>query len=326
VAIMSKRSASYNRSTLNPQARAAPSTLTPLIGGRVPEGEGEGRGLNLGALEKPPSVGPKPSTDARALPPACGDPTDDGPCAVTILRLDGKCFRHSSETKPGEEPAARVRGGLRATGHLDAEVSPIRFRTRAEVAQAREEVFALVRAKALSAPSGTTLLMALRDQDASRDRGEQLTLDRKGPRPQEHRLVVRLVPWLGELAALHRRPPPPAVRAPCGSPESSPGLSTQRDFSGVGARLAPGAGAEVGSDGGSRVHLVIVQRSQDALYARLTSRPWQEAVTVIWDRRLYERRRAAHQGGRRHGEWRRSPPSPWGALGFLVVPRADASP
>jgi hypothetical protein len=90
--------------------------------------------------------------------------------------------------------------------------------------------------------------------------------------------------------------------------------------------LAPGAGAEVGSDGGSRVHLVIVQRSQDALYARLTSRPWQEAVTVIWDRRLYERRRAAHQGGRRHGERRRSPPGPWGALGFLVVPRADASP
>ena len=37
---------------------------------------------------------------------------------------------------------------------------------------------------------------------------------------------------------------------------------------------------------GLRVHLVIVERREDGLYARLTSRPWREAVTVIWDRRL----------------------------------------
>lgn len=72
------------------------------------------------------------------------------------------------------------------------------------------------------------------------------------------------------------------------------------------------------------MHLVIVQRREDALYARLTARPWREAVTVIWDRRLDERRRAAHQGGRRHGDRRRALPPAWGALGFLVVPREAA--
>jgi hypothetical protein len=74
------------------------------------------------------------------------------------------------------------------------------------------------------------------------------------------------------------------------------------------------------------VHLVIVQRREDALYARLTSRPWREAVTVIWDRRLYERRRAASltPADQRHGDRRRAPPDAWGVLGFLVVPCEEA--
>jgi hypothetical protein len=71
------------------------------------------------------------------------------------------------------------------------------------------------------------------------------------------------------------------------------------------------------------VYLVIVDRSQDALYARLTSRPWREAVTAIWDRRLYERRRAAHHGDRRRADRRRAPPNTWAVLGFLMVPCED---
>jgi len=74
------------------------------------------------------------------------------------------------------------------------------------------------------------------------------------------------------------------------------------------------------------VNLAIVDRREDALYARLTSRPWREAVTVIWDRRLSERRRTVvpAPGGRRHGERRRAPPDAWGVLGLLVVPSEDA--
>jgi hypothetical protein len=74
------------------------------------------------------------------------------------------------------------------------------------------------------------------------------------------------------------------------------------------------------------VNLAIVDRREDALYARLTSRPWREAVTVIWDRRLSERRRTVlpTPGGRRHRERRRAPPDAWGVLGLLVVPSEDA--
>jgi hypothetical protein len=93
----------------------------------------------------------------------------------------------------------------------------------------------------------------------------------------------------------------------------------------IGVSGARGGGL-VGSGGGCRVHLVIVQRGQDALYARLTSRPWREAVTVIWDRRLYERRRAVHQGGRRHGDRRRAPPDTWAVLGFLVAQPEKSPP
>jgi hypothetical protein len=96
------------------------------------------------------------------------------------------------------------------------------------------------------------------------------------------------------------------------------------DFRAAADQAGARGGLLVGSGRGIRVHLVIVQRSQDALYAQLTSRPWQEAVTVIWDRRLYDRRRVAHQGGRRHGDRRRSPPVAWGALGVLVVSCEDA--
>jgi hypothetical protein len=155
--------------------------------------------------EKPPAVGPKPPTEASTLRPACGHPTDDGPCQVAILLADGRCYRHSSLVTREEELASRRLGGRRATARPDkADVSPVRFRSQAEVAQAREEVFALVKGKALTASSGTTLLMALRDADTSRDKAEQREIDRKGRRPQHAQLVVILrKPWEIE----HRRAP-----------------------------------------------------------------------------------------------------------------------
>src|SRR5437867_4207429 len=58
-------------------------------------------------------------------------------------------------------------------------------------------------------------------------------------------------------------------------------------------------------------YLVIVRRSEDALYAQLTSPSWQEAeITVIWDRRHGERRTTAPRafGFRRRAERRRAPP------------------
>jgi hypothetical protein len=167
--------------------------------------------------EKRPSVGRSRPPDASALRPRCGHPTDDGPCRVTILRLDGKCFRHSSETKPGEEREARQLGGRRATGRGDVgDVVLTQLRTRVEVAEAREEIYALLKAKVLSAPSGTTCLMALRDADTQRDKTEQRAIDRKGQRqrPQECRVIVRLQGWVDQLPAQPKQvgPAPEASR------------------------------------------------------------------------------------------------------------------
>jgi hypothetical protein len=72
------------------------------------------------------------------------------------------------------------------------------------------------------------------------------------------------------------------------------------------------------------VHLLVVQRGELALYARLTARPW-EGVTVIWDRRQGERRTTDLPAviDQRRRARRRPPPETWGVLGFLMVRRRD---
>jgi hypothetical protein len=92
-------------------------------------------------------------------------------------------------------------------------------------------------------------------------------------------------------------------------------------------RLAPGAGSWYGRAGpqpGSwrRRSLVVVQRPLWTADGEAT-----EGVTVIWDRRLCERRKtdrlAAVDRRRRH---RRRLPNPWSVLGFRIVLRQDAPP
>ena len=72
--------------------------------------------------------------------------------------------------------------------------------------------------------------------------------------------------------------------------------------------------------------LVVVQRNESTLHARLTAIA-SEGITVIWDRRHGERR-ATNQGAtvdQRRRDRRRSPPDTWSGLGFLVArPRGTA--
>jgi hypothetical protein len=66
--------------------------------------------------------------------------------------------------------------------------------------------------------------------------------------------------------------------------------------------------------------LVVVQRDESTLYARLTAMA-REGITVIWDRRHGERRTASQGAAldQRRRDRRRRPPDTWSGLGFLVV-------
>ena len=150
------------------------------------------------------SGGSQAPPDARTLSPACGHPTEDGPCKVPILLMDGKCYRHSIHVTDAQEREARRLGGRRATGRADGDddVAPVRLQTRADVSKARAEIYALLRARPprISAPTGAACLMALRDADNARDKAEQRELDRRGRRPQQHVLHVTVEPWVRALA------------------------------------------------------------------------------------------------------------------------------
>jgi hypothetical protein len=71
--------------------------------------------------------------------------------------------------------------------------------------------------------------------------------------------------------------------------------------------------------------LVVVQRGKRDLFERLTLIA-REGVTVVWDRRLGERRRTDRPAAadRRRQELRQAPPA-WDATGFLVLPLGNGS-
>jgi hypothetical protein len=71
--------------------------------------------------------------------------------------------------------------------------------------------------------------------------------------------------------------------------------------------------------------LVVVPRGKHDLFERLTLIARAD-VTVVWDRRLGERRRSDRPTAvdRRRQE-RRKAPTPWDVTGFLVLPFGDAS-
>ena len=74
-------------------------------------------------------------------------------------------------------------------------------------------------------------------------------------------------------------------------------------------------------------YLVVVRRGDADTYARLTTQSW--GVTVIWDRRYAERRRAKTLNppgrNRRRRDRRRAAPGTWTTLGVLMVRQLDAS-
>ena len=73
--------------------------------------------------------------------------------------------------------------------------------------------------------------------------------------------------------------------------------------------------------------LVVVQRNEPALYARLEAMA-REGVTVIWDRRQDERR-TTNRGAtvdQRRRDRRRKPPETWSGLGFLVARHRQVGP
>jgi hypothetical protein len=141
--------------------------------------------------------------------------TRDGePCTTTALLGDGLCFSHSPTVSDLERKAAWRRGGLATMVPPDAADVPVeRHQSRAEVARARDEVFALVKARALSPPVGQTLLTSLRDADLSRDRAAQLELDRRGRRPTQHVLKVEISPsFTAAIQAARSAPALPGMK------------------------------------------------------------------------------------------------------------------
>jgi hypothetical protein len=75
------------------------------------------------------------------------------------------------------------------------------------------------------------------------------------------------------------------------------------------------------------LRLVVVQRDQPAVYTRLTVMARDDA-TVIWDRRVGDRRTAIHPAAAdRRRQPRRGPlPTTWTVLGFLVAQPGKAPP
>jgi hypothetical protein len=73
--------------------------------------------------------------------------------------------------------------------------------------------------------------------------------------------------------------------------------------------------------------LVVVQRGEHPLYARLTAMARRDA-TVLWDRRQRERRTTDWPAtvDRRRRDRRQPPPVTWPVLRFLVVRPPDVSP
>jgi hypothetical protein len=71
----------------------------------------------------------------------------------------------------------------------------------------------------------------------------------------------------------------------------------------------------------ARSRLVVVQQREHALYRRLVAMRW-AGVQVIMDRRRGERRTTDRPSGpdQRRRPRRRSPPSSWDTLRFLVAP------
>jgi hypothetical protein len=71
--------------------------------------------------------------------------------------------------------------------------------------------------------------------------------------------------------------------------------------------------------------LVVVRRDHPAVYARLTAMARRDA-TVIWDRRVRDRRTAVRPAvvDRRRQSRRGAPPDTWRVLGFVMVQREDA--
>jgi hypothetical protein len=74
----------------------------------------------------------------------------------------------------------------------------------------------------------------------------------------------------------------------------------------------------------SRPRLVVVQQREHALHRRLVAMRW-AGVHVIMDRRRDERRTTDRPSvpDQRQGPRRRSPPTSWDTLRFLVVPTPE---
>jgi CheY-like chemotaxis protein len=78
-------------------------------------------------------------------------------------------------------------------------------------------------------------------------------------------------------------------------------------------------------DGASSAYLAVVRRGSAAMFVALDTRLADGGLSVVWDRRLAERRRRveAVTGERRAGERRGPPPASWGWPGLVIV---DAMP
>jgi hypothetical protein len=76
--------------------------------------------------------------------------------------------------------------------------------------------------------------------------------------------------------------------------------------------------------------LVIVRRGHFATFELLTRTFADDpSVQIIWDRRIGERRRASDGAGdaeRRQSDRRRTPPSQWGQLNYMVAGNGGFNP
>jgi hypothetical protein len=76
------------------------------------------------------------------------------------------------------------------------------------------------------------------------------------------------------------------------------------------------------------LRLVIVRRGHFATYELLTRTFADDpSVQIIWDRRMSERRQAVGGPGisdRRRSDRRRTPPTQWGQLNYMIAGEANA--
>lgn len=139
-------------------------------------------------------------------------------------------MRHSMTREAQWTRWSRKGGEIATRRPLPADVPVEPLVSRQETSRARSEVYALVKAQAISAPVGATLGKLLADADAARSRDEALALERRR-QVTTPRVVVRIAGFATMRPALSD--PAPSTKEASHAPDGAlvpPTFSWKRDL------------------------------------------------------------------------------------------------